>query len=140
MYFGRVENDKIAKNKVGPMLWDTLYTEKSIWKWQTTVQIQLTSITIKICAIVFRELLNLEKLCAHHPNFSSWVCFGILRRSSWWWAQRFSRLMHPRLSNSRKTSEQILMMPTVVRNNQSKVSYGYDKSDVHQTDSLSYVC
>ena len=25
MYFGRVETDKIAKNKVGPMPWDTLY-------------------------------------------------------------------------------------------------------------------
>ena len=27
LYFGRVEADKIAKSKVGPILWDTLYVK-----------------------------------------------------------------------------------------------------------------
>ena len=32
LYFGRVAADKIAKNKVGPILWDTLYVIYSdIW-------------------------------------------------------------------------------------------------------------
>ena len=30
------------------------------------------------------------------------MCFGNLRTSSWWWAQRFSKLMHPGLRNLRK--------------------------------------
>ena len=31
MYFGREETDKIAKNKVGPMPWDTLYNNTTLF-------------------------------------------------------------------------------------------------------------
>ena len=47
--------------------------------------------------------LNWHNLAQNHPNFTSWGCFGNLRTSSWWWAHRFLKLMHPRLSNSWKT-------------------------------------
>ena len=47
--------------------------------------------------------LNCYNLAQNHPNFKSWGCFGNLRTFSWWWAQRFLKLMHPRLSNSWKT-------------------------------------
>ena len=40
--------------------------------------------------------LSYHNLAQHHPNFASWGCFGNLRTSSWWWPQRFWRLMHPR--------------------------------------------
>ena len=43
-----------------------------------------------------------HNLVQNHPNFTSWGCFGIVMTSSWWWPQRFWKLMHPRLSNSRK--------------------------------------
>ena len=36
-------------------------------------------------------------------------CFEILGTSSWWWAQRFLKLMHLRLSNSRKTESAVLI-------------------------------
>ena len=47
--------------------------------------------------------LDCHNLAQNHPNFTSWGCFGNLRTSSWWWAHRFLKLMHPRLSNSWKT-------------------------------------
>ena len=47
-------------------------------------------------------LSNCHNLAQNHPNFTSWGCFGILRTSSWRWPQRFGRLMHPGLRNSRK--------------------------------------
>ena len=46
--------------------------------------------------------LNCCNLAQNNPNFASWGCFGILRTSSWWWAQRFLKLMHPGLRNWRK--------------------------------------
>ena len=46
--------------------------------------------------------LNCHNLAQNNPNFASWGCFGILRTSSWWWAQRFLKLMHPGLRNWRK--------------------------------------
>ena len=39
---------------------------------------------------------NCHNLAKNHPNFASWGCFGNLRTSSWWWPQRFWRLMHHR--------------------------------------------
>ena len=45
---------------------------------------------------------NGHNLAKNHPNFASWGCFGILKTSSWWWAQRFLKLMHPGLRNWRK--------------------------------------
>ena len=33
---------------------------------------------------------------------SSWGCFGILRTSFWWWAQRFLKLVQPGMWNWRK--------------------------------------
>ena len=39
--------------------------------------------------------LNCHNLTQNHPNLASWGCFGNLRTSSWWWPQRFWRLMHP---------------------------------------------
>ena len=39
--------------------------------------------------------LNCHNLTQNHPNFASWGCFGNLRTYSWWWPQRFWRLMHP---------------------------------------------
>ena len=56
---------------------------------------------------------NCYNFAQNHPNFSSWGCFGNLRASSWWWAHRSLKLIHSRLSNSWKTSEQILVTPTV---------------------------
>ena len=56
--------------------------------------------------------LNCHNLAQNNPNFASWGCFGILRTSSWWWAQRFLKLMHPGLKNWRKR-ESFLMTPTV---------------------------
>ena len=59
----------------------------------------------------YKQILNYLKtslfskchnLAQNHPNLASWGCFGILRTSSWRWPQRFWRLMHPRLRNSRK--------------------------------------
>ena len=35
-----------------------------------------------------------------HQKGKKLVCFGNLRTSSWWWAHRFLKLMHSRLSNS----------------------------------------
>ena len=70
----------------------------------------------------YKQILNYLKtplfsychnLTQNYPIFTSWGCFGIVRSSSCWWAQRFWGLMHPRLSNLRKTSAQILMTPTV---------------------------
>ena len=52
--------------------------------------------------------LNCHNLAQNHANFARWGCFGNLRTSSWWWAQRFSKLMHLKLSNSRKTESLIL--------------------------------
>ena len=46
--------------------------------------------------------LNCHYSAQNNPNFASWGCFGILRTSSWWWAQRFLKLMHPGLRNWRK--------------------------------------
>ena len=46
--------------------------------------------------------LKCHNLAQNNPNFASWGCFGILRTSSWWWAQRFLKLMHPGLRNWRK--------------------------------------
>ena len=43
--------------------------------------------------------LNCHNLAQNNLNFASWGCFGILRTSSWWWAQRFLKLMHPGLRN-----------------------------------------
>ena len=54
---------------------------------------------------VFGDLpfsLNCHNLAQNNPIFASWGCFGILRTSSWWWAQRFLKLMHPGLRNWRK--------------------------------------
>ena len=31
LYFGIVEADKIAKNKVGPIIWDTLFISDGTW-------------------------------------------------------------------------------------------------------------
>ena len=45
---------------------------------------------------------KLQKLGSRLSNFASWGCFGILRTSSWWWAQRFLKLMHPWLRNWQK--------------------------------------
>ena len=39
--------------------------------------------------------LNCHNLTQNHPNFASWGCFGNLRTYSWWWPQKFWRLMHP---------------------------------------------
>ena len=47
----------------------------------------------------FRKTLSsLEphNLASNSPNWASWGCFGNLRTSSWWWPQRFWRLMHSR--------------------------------------------
>ena len=57
---------------------------------------------------------NCHNLAQNYPIFTSWGCFGIVKSSSCWWEQRFWILMHPRLSNLRKTSAQILMTPTVL--------------------------
>ena len=46
--------------------------------------------------------LKCHNLAKNHPNFASWRCFGILRRYSWRWSQRFLKLMHPGLRNWRK--------------------------------------
>ena len=46
--------------------------------------------------------LKCHNLAQNNPNFASWGCFGILRTSSWWWAQRFLKLMHPGLRNWQK--------------------------------------
>ena len=51
---------------------------------------------------IFEDLpfsLKCCNLAQNNPNFASWGCFGILRTSSWWWAQRFLKLMHPGLRN-----------------------------------------
>ena len=45
---------------------------------------------------IFEDLpfsLKCCNLAQNNPNFASWGCFGILRTSSWWWAQRFLKLM-----------------------------------------------
>ena len=65
------------KNKVDPIFWDTLYLK----------------------TLVFWKCHNYKK---NNPNFASSGCFGILRTSFWWWAQRFSKLMHPGLRNWHK--------------------------------------
>ena len=48
--------------------------------------------------------LDCHKLFQNHPNLTSWGCFGTLRTSSWRWAQRFFKLMHPGLRDWKKRS------------------------------------
>ena len=43
--------------------------------------------------------LDCHNLASNQSNSTSWGCFGILKISCWWWAQRFLKLMHPRLRN-----------------------------------------
>ena len=45
-----------------------------------------------------KNLSSLEhhNLASDSSNWASRGCFGNLRTSSWWWPQRFWRLMHPR--------------------------------------------
>ena len=45
---------------------------------------------------------NCNNLAQNNPNFASWGCFGIVRTSSWWWALRFSKSIHPGLRNWQK--------------------------------------
>ena len=37
-----------------------------------------------------------------HQKDDLWRCFGIVRTSSWWWALRFSKSIHPGLRNWQK--------------------------------------
>ena len=52
-----------------------------------------------------KTLSSLEhhNLASDSSNWASRGCFGIVKSSSWRWAQRFFKLMHPRLSNTLKT-------------------------------------
>ena len=75
------------------------------WPWLViAADIQLASLFFSLGCI---NLQNLSWRFQNTPN--------LWRSSSCWWAQRFWRLMHPRLSNSRKTSAQILMTPSVIQ-------------------------
>ena len=52
-----------------------------------------------------KTLSSLEhhNLASDSSNWASRGCFGIVMISSWRWAQRFFKLMHPKLSNTLKT-------------------------------------
>ena len=52
-----------------------------------------------------KNLSSLEhhNLASDSSNWASRGCFGIVKTSSWRWAQRFFKLMHPGLSNTLKT-------------------------------------
>ena len=52
-----------------------------------------------------KNLSSLEhhNLASDSSNWASRGCFGIVKTSSWRWAQRFFKLMHPGLSNNLKT-------------------------------------
>ena len=71
--------EKTAKNKVAPKIEYQKYFRKNL------------------------SSLEHHNLASDSSNWASRGCFGIVKTSSWRWAQRFFKLMHPGLSNTLKT-------------------------------------
>ena len=71
--------EKTAKNEVAPKI-----------EYQNNFRKTLSS-------------LEHHNLASNSSNWASRGCFGIVKSSSWRWAQRFLKLMHSRLSNTLKT-------------------------------------
>ena len=71
--------EKTAKNKVAPKIEYQKYFRKNL------------------------SSLEHHILASDSSNWASRECFGIVKTSSWRWAQIFFKLMHPGLSNNLKT-------------------------------------
>ena len=71
--------EKTAKNKVAPKIEYQKYFRKTL------------------------SSLEHHNLASDLSNWASRGCFGIVKTSSWRWAQRFFKLMHLSLSNALKT-------------------------------------
>ena len=84
----------------------------TFWEnWRFTCILKLIEYHFSFGKLLFSS--NCHNLVKKHPNFATLGCFGIVRIPSWWWTQRFCRLMHHRPSYCWKARVQFLMNPTV---------------------------